>query len=435
MHETPIRNETQQGLAEFKKRLTAKGVAILEQGRPWPGRMATYFAVGSSERQTDIGIADTFLDDLLKTKENQATVDSYALAVAGRMKCGPPDLFYCESGIPFRLSIRWPLQASGIQTWILTDVVRQPDGHSAKCALQLEGLNRTIFDDVRHVVNRIRTAIDAGELTFYRPDFYQEKYQQPKGILDERSAQPSNREVEKFLAGKTYVLGFLVAEGHDAQVWTQDPWDAEYLGISDREFRLATRTLRAQGLVDLDSSLEYARPTDKLLARESDESPEIQPVQKLSRLTLPTKEKVLSDIQAGLDQQSALGVVVIDLDNFKQLNDSKGHSAGDECLDRVVNLIGTILGRRGKLYRWGAGDEFVAVLPDVSTQEALATAERVRQAIEQHNAGGDVQVTSSIGVCATDAANIRSATDFLNFADQSMYKSKQAGRNRVTKWG
>lgn len=185
-------------------------------------------------------------------------------------------------------------------------------------------------------------------------------------------------------------------------------------------------------LIELDPTSEYARPTDKLLVGESDQASETPAAQKLSRLTLPTKDTLLSDIQPSLTSQAAMGVVFIDLDNFKQVNDTKGHPAADECLDRVVDSIGTILGRRGKLYRWGAGDEFVVVLPGVLTSEAQATAERIRTAIEK--SGGDILVTASLGVCATDLASTKSAKDFLDFADQAMYQSKQSGKNRVTTW-
>jgi diguanylate cyclase (GGDEF)-like protein len=107
------------------------------------------------------------------------------------------------------------------------------------------------------------------------------------------------------------------------------------------------------------------------------------------------------------------------------------HSAGDACLNRVVNTIGTILGNRGNLYRWGSGDEFVALLPYVTTDEAKATAERIRSSIEQAGKG-QVQVTASIGICATDQAKTDSAEEILKLADQAIYQSKHSGKNRVT---
>ena len=79
----------------------------------------------------------------------------------------------------------------------------------------------------------------------------------------------------------------------------------------------------------------------------------------------------------------------------------------------------------------GVGDEFVALLPYVMTDEAKATAERIRRSIEQMGTS-QVQVTASIGICATDLDNKKSAQEILDCADRAMYKSKQSGRNRVT---
>jgi hypothetical protein len=206
---------------------------------------------------------------------------------------------------------------------------------------------------VEWVVQCIRKSIDTGKITFYESDTHPEKLQNPDCTSAKPVTQPTNEQVQNFLEKKVFVLGFQAAERQDSQVWTQDHWDAAYLGTTASILRQAARILKAQGLVELDLNFEYAKPTDALLKRESVKDPKALPIQKLSRLELPTKETLLSDIQTSLAQDAALAVVLVDLDNFKQLNDSQGHSAGDACLDRVVDAIGTILGNRGKLYRWG----------------------------------------------------------------------------------
>lgn len=126
-------------------------------------------------------------------------------------------------------------------------------------------------------------------------------------------------------------------------------------------------------------------------------------------------------------------MLVIDLDNFKRVNDTKGHLEGDACLDRVINMLGKVIGRKGKIYRWG-GDEFAVCLPDFSTVEARATSERIRCAVEQAKPGGDITVTTSIGICSTDSTNSKSAEEILNFADKAMYESKRLEKNHVTGW-
>lgn len=149
--------------------------------------------------------------------------------------------------------------------------------------------------------------------------------------------------------------------------------------------------------------------------------------------SLPNKEKLIADVSNQLMRQAGIALLVIDLDHFKAVNDTKGHQEGDSCLDRVVRVIAGVLGRKGVLYRWG-GDEFAVALPDFSTEEAQATAERIRFAVEQAKPGADVAVTTSIGVSANDRISNGSSEKLLDTADKAMYVSKRQGKNRVTSW-
>jgi len=286
-------------------------------------------------------------------------------------------------------------------------------------------------------VNSARSAVDSGQIAFYEPDVRQEVFQRI-----ERKQQPQERrtqsEVEQFIAGKAYVLGFIAAD-EPSEIWTADPWDALYLGVSLKELPLAMRVLRAKGFLQSGSGPDYARPTDKLLAERSAETKRgdvlFQPQQQPSRSNLPNKEELLNDMKVALNQRVAFALLVIDLDNFKAVNDTKSHSEGDACLDKVIATIGSVVGRRGKIYRWGSGDEFIVCLPDYSTQEAHATAERLRSAVEKAKPGGDIPVTTSIGVCATDCTESKSPEEILDFADKAMYQSKHGrGKNCVTAW-
>jgi len=434
-------SETQLGLADLKNRFSAARLNIIEQRERFHHDTA-YFAIGTPTNQTDIVLSRDFIDDLPNTKEYQATVDSYARAVAGRLKCGSPELFYCRCGVAVRVSIRWPIQAavynSVATTFILMDVINKVDGQIAKCSMEVGfAFGHTVFDIVAQTVNSVRTAIDAGLVGFCSPDVRQEKYQRI-GRQQQPSERHSQSEIEQFLTGKAYVLGFLAAD-EPGDMWAADPWDALYLGVSKKELLLAMRVLRAKGLLRSDASSEYAQPTDKLLAMQSSEKEgeetffKVQ--QKVSRLSLPNKEALLSHTRTALERHSVAALLVIDLDNFKSVNDLlKSHSEGDACLDRVVNTIGTVVARKGQIYRWGSGDEFAVLLPDFSTEEAQATAERIRSAVERAKPGGDVGVTTSIGVCSSDRTKTTSAEEFLGFADKAMYKSKEEGRNRVTTW-
>ena len=147
----------QLGLAELTSRLNKAGVSILKQHR-MTGRLATFFSVGSDERHTDIVISDEFLHDLPNQKEYQLAIDNYASAVAGRMKVGSPEVFFCASGAAIRVDIRWPIQSAVVNgvfsTHVLTNVTDQLSGNVAKIAVRL-GFGGTSVDDVRYVVNRI----------------------------------------------------------------------------------------------------------------------------------------------------------------------------------------------------------------------------------------------------------------------------------------
>jgi diguanylate cyclase (GGDEF)-like protein len=432
----PTRTETQHGIAELKRRLSVVGLQVTGQHEQFR-RDSFYFAFGNAANQTDIVLSREFLDDLPNTKDYQAIVDAYACAVAGRLKCGSPEIFYCQTGVAIQVSIQWPIQ-SGIydgNLWVavLMYVTSKVDGKIAKCSMQVGG--GSVFDYVIQTVNSVRSAVDSGQITFHEPDVHQEVFQriERKQQPQERRTQP---EVELFIAGKVYVLGFIAAD-EPSEVWTADPWDALYLGVPQKELSLAMRVLRAKGLLHSGSGPDYVQPTDKLLAERSAATKSsdtlFQPQQRLSRSNLPSKEELLKDMHTVLSQHELSALLVIDLDNFKAVNDKKGHSEGDACLDKVITTIGAVVGRRGKIYRWG-GDEFTVCLPDFSTIEALTTAERIRSAVEQAKPGGEIEVTASIGVCGSDCAESKSPEELLDFADKAMYKSKYAGKNRVTAW-
>jgi diguanylate cyclase (GGDEF)-like protein len=151
----------------------------------------------------------------------------------------------------------------------------------------------------------------------------------------------------------------------------------------------------------------------------------------VSLKTLPDKEQFFRDVHTHLEQSCEMTILVVDLDNFKLVNDTNGHLAGDACLESVVSIIAAIVSRKGHLYRWG-GDEFAIVLLNFDITEARATAERIRISVETSGAGGDIKVTTSIGAAATDSARIFSAEQLLGTADKAMYASKKGGKNRVT---
>jgi diguanylate cyclase (GGDEF)-like protein len=122
-----------------------------------------------------------------------------------------------------------------------------------------------------------------------------------------------------------------------------------------------------------------------------------------------------------------LAVVLLDLDRFKEINDSFGHAAGDVMLRAVSRLL-TSLARQGDtVVRWG-GEEFVVVLPETDLAGARRFAERLRRTIEAH-AIGEMKTSASCGVATMLAED--SVEDLLGAADQALYQAKSNGRNRT----
>jgi diguanylate cyclase (GGDEF)-like protein len=146
---------------------------------------------------------------------------------------------------------------------------------------------------------------------------------------------------------------------------------------------------------------------------------------------LPNRDAMHEDIKSLLRHPKPFSVLFIDLDGFKNVNDSQGHQAGDQCLDAVVTALGETIQGKGKMYRYG-GDEFVVSLPNFTPSEAEATAERIRAAIDELDPGDEIKIAASVGVAGCVHGQIVKLHDLVNAADQAMYESKRAGGNRVT---
>lgn len=127
-----------------------------------------------------------------------------------------------------------------------------------------------------------------------------------------------------------------------------------------------------------------------------------------------------------------LGVLMLDVDFFKKVNDSMGHPAGDELLRRLAEVLGKDLRQTDLISRYG-GEEFAVLLPETTKAEALQVADRMREAVEQKVNVEKVwtqHITVSIGV-ATFPEDGKTAEAVLEAADQALYVAKRQGRNRV----
>ena len=126
---------------------------------------------------------------------------------------------------------------------------------------------------------------------------------------------------------------------------------------------------------------------------------------------------------------SPLSLIMLDIDHFKEYNDTFGHPAGDEILERLGSTLRASLRNHDVVARYG-GEEFVVLLPATDEIEAIQVAERLRSSIAR-GAWPRREITASLGV-GTVGSRTPSASALVEQADQALYQSKLAGRNRVT---
>jgi two-component system cell cycle response regulator len=130
--------------------------------------------------------------------------------------------------------------------------------------------------------------------------------------------------------------------------------------------------------------------------------------------------------------EGRLGLVLLDLDHFKKLNDTYGHPAGDAALRSLARLLNQHLRKGDQAARYG-GEEFVVILPGSNEEHAKGAAERLRSALEKHRfvfEGARIPLTASLGV-AIWPADGREPDTLLSASDRALYAAKEAGRNRV----
>jgi diguanylate cyclase (GGDEF)-like protein len=150
-------------------------------------------------------------------------------------------------------------------------------------------------------------------------------------------------------------------------------------------------------------------------------------------------EKIDSEMNRSLRHGSPIALLMLDIDHFKRVNDSYGHSIGDE----VLKSVGQVLRDSCRVYdvpgRYG-GEEFCIVLPETRLGNTTRVAERIRQrlAASSVDVGNDtVVVTASIGIAGVESMTdegVLSGAALIDRADRALYSAKNLGRNRVELW-
>ncbi|MFG1491804.1 GGDEF domain-containing protein, partial [Oceanospirillum sp. HFRX-1_2] len=131
--------------------------------------------------------------------------------------------------------------------------------------------------------------------------------------------------------------------------------------------------------------------------------------------------------------KDSFGLLMLDLDNFKTVNDRFGHAYGDQFLQAFAKVLEDSIRPGDFLSRYG-GDEFTIILPEASQEQAFSVAQRIKRAVEKMNLrspdGEAMHATSSIGI-AIYPDHAKNPRDLFLLADNMMYKAKRLGRNSI----
>ena len=145
-------------------------------------------------------------------------------------------------------------------------------------------------------------------------------------------------------------------------------------------------------------------------------------------------DRLSAEVDRARRYSSGLTMLLLDVDYFKQINDTAGHLAGDSVLRQLGALLEDAMRKVDVVARYG-GEEFVAILPETSAEGGVAFAERLRERIEGQeftvNNGLTVHLTVSIGIATFPSARVESTEDLFARADEALYRAKSAGRNQV----
>lgn len=128
-----------------------------------------------------------------------------------------------------------------------------------------------------------------------------------------------------------------------------------------------------------------------------------------------------------------LSCIMIDLDHFKNINDTYGHALGDRILAAFASKLQAMMRRSDIVGRYG-GEEFLCIVPNTDLRAATGVAEKLRKAIEKMvftEGPFSIDITASFGVASADQPEVHDVTQLLQYSDRAMYQAKRLGRNRV----
>lgn len=144
-------------------------------------------------------------------------------------------------------------------------------------------------------------------------------------------------------------------------------------------------------------------------------------------------EMLAKEFKVSMRYQTPVSLMMIDLDNFKEINDQFGHQAGDVVLKEVSSLLARSLREIDIPVRYG-GDEVAIILPETIMEQAFFAAKRIKKLLEERPVKfgkHSIQVTASFGISSSPDSGIKSVEEMIAAADKSLYEAKRYGRNRI----
>ena len=136
-------------------------------------------------------------------------------------------------------------------------------------------------------------------------------------------------------------------------------------------------------------------------------------------------------------EKSSLSVVMVDIDHFKNVNDTYGHLVGDKAIILISTILKNVLRDGDIVVRYG-GEEFLMILQAANSKDAAIVCERIRHQVQDavfQDCKQRIPITVSIGVCAFPEADVVDEVQLIDKADQALYQAKQTGRNKVVEYG
>ena len=212
-----------------------------------------------------------------------------------------------------------------------------------------------------------------------------------------------------------------------------------YGWVVHRQLRHGVRASVQASLLNEDLMAANMRAANALDALKREHRQLQQALQTIERMAhvdeltqLPNRRAAMAALKQLVDANQPAALVLLDVDHFKQVNDTYGHHAGDAVLRGVAERMLACLRQEDLLARFG-GEEFVVILPDTEPADAASLAQRLCDTLAAQALpieGGSLLVTASFGV--TPHRHGEALHGWLARADAAMYQSKHAGRNRVT---